>query len=187
MLGDVTIRRALREGRLEIDPVDESCIEPASVDLHLGRYVRRVTRPGHESVQEPLSLAEPDTAHIEYEQCDLAEDTVTLNRGELLLATTHERVRLPDDWGAFVTGRSSLGRLGVSIHQTAGYIDPGFDGQITLELANHGPVPVELSADLRICQIMFEQVVGGVTEPYGGDTSQYQHQSGPTPSGLNFD
>lgn len=94
---------------------------------------------------------------------------------------------MPDDLTAKVLGRSSLGRLGVSVHQTAGFIDPGFVGEITLELSNIGPIPVELTDGLRVCQIVFSALNKPAKNPYGGAGSQYQNQVGATESGMNFE
>jgi dCTP deaminase len=167
-------------GELTIEPFDPTTIEPASVDLHFGDSfkVQSIESP------EPFDLFAPDERPFSWER---NEAPAELNPGEFALGTTQERVALPDDLTAQVLGRSSLGRLGVSVHQTAGFIDPGFDGQITLELFNAGQVPVRLRAGARACQIVFSKLDAPAANPYGHDGSHYQHQSGPTQSSLDFE
>lgn len=181
VLSDTYIREKIANGDLSIEPYNPSNVEPASVDLRLGNEFTFVSQSYHDA---QVNLSSKSTDSLSYHT---TLGTCTIRPGEFVLATTKERVELPDDIVANVLGRSSLGRLGVSVHQTAGYIDPGFEGQITLELSNHGPAPVELEEGLRICQIVFNHVSGPVDEPYGHEDSQYQDQSGATPSGMSFD
>jgi len=173
VLSDVDIIERIGNDLLVIDPYEEDNVEPASVDLLLGSGFKRV-----------VQTDEWDTGAYDFVETD---ESVLIDPGEFVLATTKERVEIPDDIVAHVLGRSSLGRLGISVHQTAGYIDPGFEGQITLELSNHGPAPVRLHADDRICQIVFEELSSPALEPYGHDGSQYQGQRGATESGMRFD
>lgn len=180
VLSDVDIIEAIGRGDLRIDPYDESNVEPASVDLRLGSEFQKGNPPsnaGH------ISLSDVDDC-IEWDE---QQNSIILRPGDFVLASTKETITIPENLVAHVLGRSSLGRLGVSVHQTAGYIDPGFEGQITLELSNHGPAPVRLAAGDRICQIVFEELSSPALNPYGHDSSQYQNQTGPTPSGMQFD
>lgn len=182
VLSDVDIIERIGNGSLVIDPYEEDNVEPASVDLLLGYGFKRVVQTDK---WRAVDTAEPqDTGAYDFVETD---DSVLIDPGEFVLATTKERVEIPNDMVAHVLGRSSLGRLGISVHQTAGYIDPGFNGQITLELSNHGPAPVRLHADDRICQIVFEELSSPALEPYGHDGSQYQGQQGATESGMRFD
>lgn len=178
MLSDVDIIKRLSDGSLEIDPYNGDNVEAASVDLRLGNSFKRA----EPELLSPISLS--DDSNINWVEI---EDSITLSGSDFVLATTMERVSIPDDLTAQVLGRSSFGRLGVSVHQTAGFIDPGFEGQITLELSNHGPLPIELQAEQRVCQIVFAQLSSPAMDPYGHEQSQYQNQSGPTPSGMDFD
>lgn len=183
MLSDADIIERIGNGSLTIDPYEESNVEPASVDLRLGDEFLKVRTPVGPATRVTVPLDGDDP--LVYA---VAEETpVLLEPGELILATTRETVALPDDLTAQVLGRSSLGRLGVSVHQTAGFIDPGFEGQITLELSNHGPAPVELTPGRRICQIVFSELSSPALRPYGHEGSQYQGQDGPTTTGMNFD
>lgn len=183
VLSDVDIIEAIGRGDLSIDPYDESNVEPASVDLRLGRVFKRPQPSKLTSTKRYVSLSDDESA-IEWEAVN---SPLHLDPGEFVLASTLETVTIPKDLVAHVLGRSSLGRLGISVHQTAGYIDPGFEGQITLELSNHGPSPVELCEGDRICQIVFEELSSSAMKPYGHDDSQYQGQRGPTPSRMQFD
>jgi len=176
VLSVVDIIDEVDRGNLTIEPYDEDNVEPASVDLRLGE--------DHKLVKSIGSIDLDDENKIVYENMD---SHLVIPPDSLILSTTLERVEIPDDLVGRVLGRSSLGRLGVSVHQTAGYIDPGFKGQITLELINEGPVPVTISPGQRVCQIVFEYLSSPAAEPYGHDDSQYQNQSGATVSGMNFD
>ena len=182
VLSDTGIRSHISAGNLTIDPYEADNVEPASVDLRLGSDFKKAQ---HNSIQASrvVSLSD-DSETLPWKD---VTDSVVIEPGEFVLATTKERVELSNNLVAHVLGRSSLGRLGISIHQTAGYIDPGFNGEITLELSNHGPSPVELRADDRICQIVFEELSTPASNPYGHEGSQYQNQSDATPSGMSFD
>jgi dCTP deaminase len=181
VLSDVDIIERVANDELVIDPYEEDNVEPASVDLRLGEEFK-ITNAAHHTSKEVVHLS--DETDFDWDE---RTGSVTINRGNFVLATTLERVEIPNDLVASVLGRSSLGRLGISVHQTAGYIDPGFEGQITLELSNHGPAPVHLESGDRICQVVFENLSSPALEPYGHDDSQYQHQSGATPSGMQFE
>jgi dCTP deaminase len=180
VLSDIDIVERVANGDLTIQPYDESNVEPASVDLRLGEDFQRADP--RRSVSIDLKDGAGDNIHWLHKS-----GSMEICPGDFVLATTKERVELPDDLVGEVLGRSSLGRLGLSVHQTAGYIDPGFEGQITLELSNHGPAPVRLAEGQRICQIFFTELSSPALHPYGHEGSQYQNQSGATKSGMKFE
>ena len=198
MLSDKDIRvRIDNYNDLVIDPFDPGRVEPSSVDLILGDEFKRVERPESSSTNVSLSPSDDIITEEAGGLGDEDEDTdivhvieggqsVVLEPGDLMLATTREHVEIPSDLSAQVLGRSTLGRLGVSVHQTAGFIDPGFKGQITLELSNNGPLGVELEPGLRVCQIVFNELSSDVEDTYGGSGSNYQNQTGATTSSLDF-
>ena len=186
ILSDRTIREELDAGRIVIDPLGEGCIQPSSVDLHIDRYFRvfRNHTMGHIDVKQNL---EDLTELVEIG----VDDTFILHPGEFVLGSTSERVALPDDLVARLEGKSSLGRLGLLIHSTAGFVDAGWDGQLTLELSNVANLPITLYPEMKIGQISFMRMDGPVEHPYGGEEagSKYQGQDEPTASRyyLNFD
>ncbi len=179
VLSDRTITEELDAGRLVIDPLDERCIQPASVDLCLNRTFRvfRVTsRPFVDVRQSVDDLTELVTIE--------PGEPFMIQPGGFCLASTVECVTLPDDIVARIDGRSSLGRLGLLVHATAGYVDPGWTGQLILELSNQSQMPIALYEGMRIAQISFLRMSTPVDRPYGspGLGSKYQGQTGPTPS-----
>jgi len=180
VLSDADIIEQIGRDNLVIEPYNEDNVEPASVDLRLGDDHKLVQR----EYKSKSVDANGDGDGLRYTEL---ESPLIVRPNTFILTTTLERVEIPDDMVAHVLGRSSLGRLGISVHQTAGYIDPGFNGQITLELSNHGPAPVQIEPGQRICQIVFEELSSPALSPYGHDGSQYQNQSGATESGMNFD
>jgi len=180
VLSDIDIIEQVASYGLEINPYNEDNVEPASVDLRLGEEFHRADP----SRSQPIDLSDPTGNEIDWVT---QRDNIEICPNDFVLATTLEKVSIPDYLVAQVEGRSSTGRVGVSVHQTAGYIDPGFEGQITLELTNHGPVPVTVQKGLRICQIVFTKLSSPSIEPYGHEGSQYQGQSGATKSGMSFD
>ena len=178
VLSDRDIRAAIDAGRVRIDPYDESCLQPSSVDLHLDREFRvfRNNRYPYIDVKQDQDLTEL----VEVKP----EEPFILHPGEFVLGSTLERVKLPDDLVARLEGKSSLGRLGLLIHSTAGFIDPGWDGHVTLELSNVANLPIALYFGMRIGQISFFQMTSAVDRPYGSAElgSKYQGQRGPTAS-----
>ena len=185
ILSDRTIREELDAGRIEIDPLLPNSIQPSSVDLHVDRYFRvfRNHTMSHIDVKQNL---EDLTELVEIGE----EDRFMLHPGEFVLGSTSERVALPDDLVARLEGKSSLGRLGLLIHSTAGFVDAGWDGQLTLELSNVANLPIALYPGMKIGQISFLQMTTAAEHPYGSTStgSKYQGQRGPTPSRyyLNF-
>ena len=179
ILSDRSIREELAAGRIVIDPLDEACIQPSSVDLHIDRYFRvfRNHTMGHIDVKKNL---EDLTELVEIGE----DDTFMLHPGEFVLGSTSERVALPDDLVARLEGKSSLGRLGLLIHSTAGFVDAGWDGQLTLELSNVATLPITLYPGMKIGQISFIRMTTSAEHPYGSAEvgSKYQGQVGPRPS-----
>lgn len=185
ILSDVSIRKALADGRIVIDPLDDACIQPSSVDLHVDRYFR-VFRNDTTPYIDPKEPQENLTELVEV----VDDNAFILHPGEFVLGSTHERVKLPDDLVARLEGKSSLGRLGLLIHSTAGFVDAGWDGHLTLELSNVANLPIAIYPGMKIGQISFLQMTTPADQPYGSTSmgSKYQGQRGPTPSRyyLNF-
>jgi dCTP deaminase len=179
ILSDRSIREHLVGGRIDIEPLDESLIQPSSIDVRLSNLFRVFRNHTAGVIDVKLDLTSTT------ELIEIADDGVfMLHPGEFVLGSTLERLALPDDVVARIEGKSSLGRLGLLIHSTAGFIDPGFDGHITLELANVASLPITLYPGMKIGQISFMQMTTPADHPYGkGATgSKYQGQRGPTPS-----
>jgi len=187
ILSDTDIRRRLDDGNLVIDPLDEPelQIQPASVDLRLGREFLEFERTNIPCIH-PESEAE--VAEYVTETVVPEGDEFILHPGDFVLGTTVERVEIPRDLIAHVEGRSSLGRLAIVVHATAGLCDPGYQGQITLELSNLGAAPVALAPGMRISQLTFTELSSPAERPYGEDRgSKYQDQSGPQASRIGGD
>jgi dCTP deaminase len=186
ILSDVSIRQALAEGRIIIEPLDEGSIQPSSVDLHVDRYFR-VFRNDTTPYIDPKQSQENLTELVEVTD----EGAFILHPGEFVLGSTFERVALPDDLVSRLEGKSSLGRLGLLIHSTAGFVDAGWDGHLTLELSNVANLPIAIYPGMKIGQISFFEMTTPAAAPYGSASmgSKYQGQRGPTPSRyyLNFD
>lgn len=179
VLSDRTIRQMLEVGRIQIEPFDQSDVQPSSVDLHLGadfQVFRNSRYPYIDPSREQAGLTERVDAS--------AKEPFVLHPGEFVLGTTIERITLPDDIVARLEGKSSLGRLGLLIHSTAGYVDPGWDGRLTLELSNVANLPIVLTPGMKIGQISFTQMTTPVERPYGSPElgSKYQGQVEATPS-----
>ncbi len=179
VLSDRGIRTAIEAGRIRLEPFDEALIQPASIDVRCDHRFRvfRNSRYGHIDVkQEQPELTEL----IEIED----GGPFILHPGEFVLGATLERVTLGDDIVSRLEGKSSLGRLGLQVHSTAGFIDPGFDGQVTLELTNVANLPITLYPGMKIGQMSFMDLDQPAEHPYGSGAlgSKYQGQTGPTPS-----
>jgi dCTP deaminase len=179
VLSDRTIKRLLDEGRIEIDPYDPALLQPSSVDVRVDRFFRVF----HNARYPFIDVKQPQEDLTELVEVD-EETAFILHPGEFVLGSTLERVRLPDDLVARLEGKSSLGRLGLLIHSTAGYIDPGWDGQVTLELSNVANLPITIYYGMKIGQVSFVQLSEPADSPYGaaGVGSKYQGQRGPVPS-----
>jgi len=185
VLSDRTIRKEIEAGNIGIDPFDPSAIQPASLDLRLGRQFRvfKNSRIPFIDVKKEY----PDlTELVEIE----GDEPFVLHPGEFALAVTYERVRLPNYIVGRLEGKSSLGRLGLLVHSTAGYVDPGWDGALTLELSNVANLPIALYHGMKVSQLSFLMLTEPAEHPYGSREagSKYQGQEGPTPSRyyLNF-
>jgi dCTP deaminase len=181
ILSDRTIREQLAAGRIVIEPLDESLIQPSSIDVRISnlfRVFRNHTRGVIDVKQDMVDLTEL------VEIADDGDEAFMLHPGEFVLGSTLERIAVPDDLVGRVEGKSSLGRLGLLIHSTAGFIDAGFDGHITLELANVASLPITLYPGMKIGQVSFMQMTTAADQPYGSGASgsKYQGQRGPTPS-----
>src|SRR5512135_2558301 len=184
VLSDRSILQLVGEGRISIDPFDPADVQPSSVDLHLGsdfQVFRNSRYPYIDPSREQAGLTERVEAS--------REEPFVLHPGEFVLGTTAERIALPDDIVARLEGKSSLGRLGLLIHSTAGYVDPGWTGRLTLELSNVANLPIVLYFGMRIGQISFFGMSSPVERPYGssGLGSKYQDQSEPTASAFHED
>jgi dCTP deaminase len=179
VLSDRTIAALIADGRIEIDPYDDALLQPSSVDVRVDRYFRVF----HNARYPYIDVKEPQEELTE--QVELTDERAfILHPGEFVLGSTLERVKLPDDLVARLDGKSSLGRLGLLIHSTAGFIDPGFDGHVTLELSNVANLPITIYHGMKIGQLSFMQLSEPASAPYGssGLGSKYQGQRGPTPS-----
>ncbi len=186
ILSDRSIRKALDEGRIVIDPIADDAIQPSSVDVRLDRQFRVFAN--HKYPYIDVRQEQPElTDLVEVE----GDDPFILHPGEFVLGATYERIALPDDVVARLEGKSSLGRLGLLIHSTAGFIDAGFDGYVTLELSNVATLPIAIYPGMKVGQFAFFELDQAAEHPYGSDAtgSKYQGQRGPTPSRyhLNFD
>ena len=179
VLSDRDIRRELDAGRLIISPRDDTAIQPASVDLRLGRGLRVF-----QSHRLPVIDVKQEMAHLT-EPVEIDEvNPFILHPGEFVLGVTLEEVQLPNDIVGRLDGKSSLGRLGLVVHSTAGFVDPGWQGNLTLELSNLATLPINLYYGMKISQISFMRLTSPAERPYGskGLGSRYQGQREPTPS-----
>jgi dCTP deaminase len=182
VLSDRSIKKALAAGHLGIEPLDEQAIQPASVDLRLDgvfRIFRTTTRPYVDVAQDVDDLTEL----VEISP----EEPFVIHPGSFCLGSTLETITIPNDIVARVDGKSSLGRLGLLVHATAGYVDPGWTGKLTLELSNQSQMPIALYYGMRVAQISFIELTTPVDRPYGSAElgSKYQGQTGPTPSRIS--
>jgi dCTP deaminase len=179
ILSDRTIREQISAGRIVIDPYDPASVQPSSIDVRVGNLFR-VFRNHTAGVIDVKQNMEDLTELIAIPP----EGVFMLHPGEFVLGSTLERVGVPDDLVARIEGKSSLGRLGLIIHSTAGFIDAGFDGHVTLELTNIATLPITLYPNMKIGQVSFMQMTTPAEHPYGKGArgSKYQGQRGPTPS-----
>jgi len=185
LLSDRDIRAEIAAGRVGCEPFTESMIQPSSVDVRLDKFFR-VFENHKYSVIDP-SMEQPDLTR---EVITEGDEPFILHPGEFVLASTYEVITLPDDIAGRLEGKSSLGRLGLLTHSTAGFIDPGFSGHITLELSNVANLPVKLFPGMKIGQLCLIKLSSPAEHPYGSEKygSRYQGQRGPTASRsfLNF-
>jgi dCTP deaminase len=177
ILSDRTIREAIDAGRIVIDPFDPACVQPSSVDLHVDSQFRVFANSRYPYIDVKEEM--PDLTELVEVKPD---EPFILHPGEFVLGSTLERVGIPNDLVARLEGKSSLGRLGLLIHSTAGYVDPGWDGYLTLELSNVANLPITLYPGMKIGQISFFMLTTEAEVPYGSAGNKYQGQRGPTPS-----
>ena len=179
LLSDRDIRAEINDQRIVLDPWDESMVQPSSVDVRLDRLFRLFDN--HKYPHIDPAQDQPDlTRLVEVE----ADEPFVLHPGEFVLGATYEVVTLPDEIAARLEGKSSLGRLGLLTHSTAGFIDPGFSGHVTLELSNVATLPITLWPGMKIGQLCFFRLSSPAEHPYGSERygSRYQGQRGPTAS-----
>ena len=179
LLSDRDIRAEIEGGRVVLDPYDPRMVQPSSVDVRIDRYFRLFDNHKY-PVIDP-ALEQPDLTRL----VDVpADEAFVLHPGEFVLASTYEVVTLPADIAARLEGKSSLGRLGLLTHSTAGFIDPGFSGHVTLELSNVATLPIKLHPGMKIGQLCFFRLSSPAEKPYGSaeHASRYQGQRGPTAS-----
>jgi dCTP deaminase len=179
LLSDRDIRAELESKRVVLDPYDAEMVQPSSVDVRIDRYFRLFDNHKY-AVIDPAE-EQPDLTRLVEVSSD---EAFVLHPGEFVLASTYEVVTLPDDVAARLEGKSSLGRLGLLTHSTAGFIDPGFSGHVTLELSNVATLPIKLWPGMKVGQLCFFRLSSPAESPYGSNTmgSRYQGQRGPTAS-----
>jgi dCTP deaminase len=179
LLSDRDIRAAVASGRLVVEPWDAGLVQPSSVDVRLDRYFRVFNNSQYTHI-DPAVQQDDLTTLVEPK----GDDPFVLHPGEFVLGSTLEVVTLPDDLAGRLEGKSSLGRLGLLTHSTAGFIDPGFSGHITLELSNVANLPITLWPGMKIGQLCLVRLTSASENPYGSSAagSRYQGQQGPTPS-----
>ena len=179
LLSDRDIRAQIDAGRVVLDPWDPAMVQPSSVDVRLDKYFRLFDNHKYPVIDPAQD--QPDLTHLV--EVD-SETGFVLHPGEFVLGSTLEAVTLPDDLAARVEGKSSLGRLGLLTHATAGFVDPGFSGHVTLELSNVATLPIMLWPGMKIGQLAFFRLSSSAENPYGSTAygSHYQGQRGPTAS-----
>jgi dCTP deaminase len=179
LLSDRDIRSELDSGRIGLDPLDLGMVQPSSVDVRLDRFFRLFDNHKYQHIDPALD--QPELTRLVEVRSD---EAFVLHPGEFVLGATFEVVSLPDDVAARLEGKSSLGRLGLLTHSTAGFIDPGFSGHVTLELSNVATLPITLWPGMKIGQLCFFRLSSPAEHPYGSEKygSRYQGQRGPTAS-----
>ncbi|KJK49272.1 deoxycytidine triphosphate deaminase [Lentzea aerocolonigenes] len=185
LLSDQDLRKEVESGRLLLDPFDVEMVQPSSIDVRLDRFFRVFNNTKYTHI-DPAMQQDELTSLVETAD----GEPFVLHPGEFVLGSTYEMVTLPDDLAGRLEGKSSLGRLGLLTHSTAGFIDPGFSGHITLELSNVANLPITLHPGMKIGQLCLFKLSSPAEHPYGSKQagSRYQGQRGPTPSRayLNF-
>jgi dCTP deaminase len=185
LLSDRDIKSELTSGRVGLDPLELGMIQPSSIDVRLDKYFRLFDNHKYPFI-DPREDQSELTRLVEVKD----GEPFILHPGEFVLGSTYELVTLPDDIAARLEGKSSLGRLGLLTHSTAGFVDPGFSGHVTLELSNVATLPIKLWPGMKIGQLCFIRLTSAAEKPYGSTeySSRYQGQRGPTASRshLNF-
>ena len=179
LLSDRDIKSQIDSGRVVLDPYEPSMIQPSSIDVRLDKFFRLFDNHKYPFI-DPAAEQPELTRLVEVD----ASEPFILHPGEFVLGSTYEQITLPDDVAARVEGKSSLGRLGWLTHATAGFVDPGFSGHVTLELSNVATLPIKLWPGMKIGQLCFFQLTSPAEHPYGSSEygSHYQGQRGPTAS-----
>ena len=179
LLSDKDIKAQITSGRIQLEPEALEMIQPSSIDVRLDRFFRLFDNHRYAHI-DPAEEQEELTRFVEVS----ADEAFVLHPGEFVLGSTYENVTLPDDIAARLEGKSSLGRLGLLTHSTAGFVDPGFTGHVTLELSNVATLPIKLWPGMKIGQLCFFQLSSPSENPYGSEKygSRYQGQRGPTAS-----
>jgi len=179
LLSDGDIRRQIEAGRIGLEPLEMDLLQPSSIDVRLDRFFRLFDNHKYPYI-DPREQQDDLTRFVEVG----SDESFILHPGEFVLGSTFEYVSLPDDIAARLEGKSSLGRLGLLTHSTAGFVDPGFQGHVTLELSNVATLPIKLWPGMKIGQLCFFQLSSPSENPYGSEKygSRYQGQRGPTAS-----
>jgi dCTP deaminase len=179
LLSDRDIREAIESGQVKLEPYDPAMVQPSSIDVRLDRFFR--VFENHRYPHIDPAVEQPDLTRLVEPE---GNDPFILHPGEFALGSTYEVVSLPDDIASRLEGKSSLGRLGLLTHSTAGFIDPGFSGHVTLELSNVATLPIKLWPGMKIGQLCLFRLSSPAEHPYGSAVygSRYQGQRGPTPS-----
>jgi dCTP deaminase len=179
LLSDGDIRRQLDAGRIKLDPLNLDLLQPSSIDVRVDRFFRLFDNHKYPYI-DPREQQDELTRFVEVS----SDEAFILHPGEFVLGSTFEYVSLPNDIAARLEGKSSLGRLGLLTHSTAGFVDPGFEGHVTLELSNVATLPIKLWPGMKIGQLCFFQLSSPSENPYGSEKygSRYQGQRGPTAS-----
>ena len=176
ILSDKDIKKRIKKGDLKIEPFDASCVQPSTYDLHLGNEFRIFNshKQSHIDLKKKFSLTRVEEVKD--------DEGFVLHPSEFVLASTGESFKIPTNVAAKLEGKSSLGGLGLVVQATAGYIDPGFEGEITFEMSNMNTVPIVLYPGMKVAQICFFTMTSEVERPYGKAGNKYQGQMGPTES-----
>jgi dCTP deaminase len=179
LMSDRDIRASIESGEIGLDPLEIGLLQPSSIDVRLDRFFRLFDNHKYAHI-DPAEQQDDLTRLIEVK----SDEAFILHPGEFVLGSTYEFVSLPDDIAARLEGKSSLGRLGLLTHSTAGFVDPGFRGHVTLELSNVATLPIKLWPGMKIGQLCFFKLTSPAEHPYGSDkyASRYQGQRGPTAS-----
>ena len=185
LMSDRDIRASIEAGEIGLEPLDMSLLQPSSFDVRIDRFFRLFDNPKYAFI-DPAEQQDDLTRFVEV----AADEPFILHPGEFVLGSTYEFVKLPDNVAARLEGKSSLGRLGLVTHSTAGFVDPGFNGHVTLELSNMATLPIKLWPGMKIGQLCFFQLSSPSETPYGSEKylNRYQGQRGPTASRsyMNF-
>ena len=178
-MSDRDIRASIEAGQIGLEPLEMGLLQPSSIDVRLDRFFRLFDNHKYAFI-DPAEQQDELTRFIEVD----SSEPFILHPGEFVLGSTYEFVTLPDDVAARLEGKSSLGRLGLLTHSTAGFVDPGFKGHVTLELSNVATLPIKLWPGMKIGQLCFFKLTSPSEHPYGSEkyASRYQGQRGPTAS-----